>query len=432
MKVRYEAWGIIGLLLVLIGGSLWYFKDVITGMREVEKEQKPRAFHDNLLDIDYADTLTLWAVGYDGEIFHTKDAGLTWEHQESGTNVALTGVDFANGNEGWAVGRFGTIIKTEDGGKTWKNQAENLTRTVRESPIGTANGFNKVFKAFDMFKPGSVVVFQDGVELEPNKDFREEKEMPEIHMTVAPPSGAEIWLEYQRDFSDIFFGGVSFTDESNGWVAGTNGIILHTSDGGKTWAAQDSGLLDPAENFDLVMAEDISLNRIHFVDPYYGWACGEWGIVLRTTDGGETWELLDTGVDKTLFDLDFVTRDLGIAVGIDGVVIRTTDGGETWKILNTGFEGNHLFAVTFRKYGDRQDDPFCIGRGAFVYSTLFEEPTKPGDYWLPIPHMGLERKFVWFNAITFTCETDGWIVGEKGLIMHSKDSGSSWEIVEYQ
>ena len=277
-----------------------------------------------------------------------------------------------------------------------------------------------------------MLLYQDGVELEPKKDFREIKGMPEIHTTIAPPSGSEMWLEYERDFSDIFFGGVNFTDESNGWVAGTRGIILHTADGGETWEMQDSGLLDPEENFDLVMAEDIALNRIHFADPYYGWVCGEWGIVLRTIDGGETWELLDTGVEGTLFDVDFVTRDLGIAVGIDGVLVRTIDGGETWENLKTGFEGNHLFAITFRKYGDRQDDPFCIGRGAFIYSSLFEEPTQPGDYWLPIPHMAVERKFVWLNAITFTCETDGWIVGEKGLIMNSKDSGSSWEIVEYQ
>jgi photosystem II stability/assembly factor-like uncharacterized protein len=275
-------------------------------------------------------------------------------------------------------------------------------------------------------------VYLDGVKLEPKKDFREVKGMPEIQMTVAPPPESKISLEYQRDLTDIFLGGLSFTDEDNGWVVGTKGIILHTSDGGKNWEIQDSGLLDPVKNFDRFMCEDVALNRVHFVDPYYGWVCGEWGIIIRTKDGGNSWEILNTGIDKTLFDLDFVNRKLGIAVGIDGIVLRTLDGGDTWKKLSTGFEGNHLFAITFRKYGGRPDDPFCIGRGAFIYSTLFEEPTKPGDYWLPIPHMEVDRRFIWFNAITFTCETDGWIVGEKGVIMRSKDSGSSWEVVEYK
>jgi photosystem II stability/assembly factor-like uncharacterized protein len=432
MKVRWEGWAVILFTVFLCVAALWYFKDIIFLMREAPKQEKVRTFHDNFLNIASADTLNLWAVGYNGVILHTSDAGEKWEYQNSGVKVALAGVDFVSTAKGWAVGRFGTIISTQDGGKTWKKQGETLTRTIRESPRGTPDGNNKVFQSSALFKPGTMNVYQNGVKLEPKKDFREIEGMPEIHAIVAPSSGAELWLEYQRDYSDVFLSGISFTDESNGWVVGTNGTILHTADGGNTWELQDSGLLDPNKNFEMVMAEDIALNRVYFVDPEYGWACGEWGVILRTIDGGKTWELSDTGVDKTLFDVDFVNRSLGIAVGVDGIVIRTTDGGSSWKTLTTAFEGNHLFAITFRKYGDRQDDPFALGRGAFIYSTLFEAPTLPGDYWLPIPHMAVERKFVWFNDITFTSETDGWIVGEKGIIMRSKDSGSSWEVVDYQ
>lgn len=432
MKVRWEGWAIIVFTSLLCVGGFWYLEDILFKMKAVTKVEKPRAFHDNLLDITYSDVDKLWAVGYNGVILHTNDGGVKWEYQDSGVKSELTGVDFVSGTKGWAVGRCGIIIATQDGGKTWKRQGESLIRTVKESPIGTPDGLNKVYKSSEFFKPGTMNFYQNGVKLEPKKDFQEVEGMPEIHTTVAPPSGAELWLEYQKDFSDIFFSGLCFTDENNGWVVGTKGIIIHTADGGKTWELQDSGLLDPAKNFDMVMAEDIALNRVHFLDPSYGWACGEFGVIIRTTDSGKTWELLDTGEDKTLFGVDFINRNLGIAVGIDGVVIRTTDGGATWKKLFTAFEGNHLFAVSFRKYGDRQEDPFAVGRGAFIYSTLFFAPTLPGDYWLPIPHMAVNRKFTWFNSVIFTCETDGWIVGKKGLIMSSKDSGSSWTVVDYQ
>src|SRR5438046_3428774 len=61
-----------------------------------------------------------WAVGNFGSIYHTADAGKTWEARDSGTKVPLFAVDFADAAHGWIVGKSSTILATADGGKTWK------------------------------------------------------------------------------------------------------------------------------------------------------------------------------------------------------------------------------------------------------------------------------------------------------------------------
>src|SRR5258706_3411513 len=76
-----------------------------------------------------------WAVGNYGAIFHTQNAGRTWEPRESGTKVPLFSVDFADAEHGWAVGKSGEILGTADGGKTWPRQ---------KSPIDTSKHLFKV------------------------------------------------------------------------------------------------------------------------------------------------------------------------------------------------------------------------------------------------------------------------------------------------
>ena len=78
-----------------------------------------------------------------------------------------------------------------------------------------------------------------------------------------------------RPHDDLF--SVSFSTEAKGWACGRWGTILHTSDGGKTWAAQHSGT-------------DFTLTGIYFVNEVLGWAVGAEGTILHTGDGGRTWE----------------------------------------------------------------------------------------------------------------------------------------------
>src|SRR5262252_6690449 len=76
-----------------------------------------------------------WAVGNYGAIYHTTNAGKTWEARDSSTKNPLFSVDFADAEHGWAVGKSGEILGTADGGKTWVRQ---------KSPIDAAKHLFKV------------------------------------------------------------------------------------------------------------------------------------------------------------------------------------------------------------------------------------------------------------------------------------------------
>jgi hypothetical protein len=66
---------------------------------------------------------------------------------------------------------------------------------------------------------------------------------------------------------------VQFLDALSGWVAGGHGSIAKTTDGGRTWKREFSGVSTP-------------LNSVYFVDAMNGWAVGNNGIILKRTLGG--------------------------------------------------------------------------------------------------------------------------------------------------
>ena len=74
---------------------------------------------------------------------------------------------------------------------------------------------------------------------------------------------------------------VFFIDNQTGWAVGTNGTIIHTSDGSDTWTPQTSGVTN-------------EVKAVHFINNTTGWASG--GpiptFLLKTTDGGANWTAL--------------------------------------------------------------------------------------------------------------------------------------------
>jgi photosystem II stability/assembly factor-like uncharacterized protein len=76
-------------------------------------------------------TPLILAVGDDGEIRRLKAQG-QWEHRDGSTSYHLHGVSFAPGTvNAWVVGDEGTILKTTDGGWTWGFQTSGITRHLR-------------------------------------------------------------------------------------------------------------------------------------------------------------------------------------------------------------------------------------------------------------------------------------------------------------
>ena len=85
---------------------------------------------------------------------------------------------------------------------------------------------------------------------------------------------------------------------------------------------------------------NITLRYLSFVDSLTGWAAGEAGTIIRTTDGGNSWEVQNSTVQTFIMDIFFVDENLGWALTLkdvfpfNSVILKTTNGGEEWTAEN--------------------------------------------------------------------------------------------------
>ncbi|MCA1613090.1 MAG: hypothetical protein LC800_02815 [Acidobacteria bacterium] len=202
----------------------------------------------------FADAERGWAFGEMGALYSTRDGGATWQRQRAPTQRLLLGASFLDASRGWLVGAAGTVLRTEDGGATWRPAAVVWPAHAAVNASASAPA-------------------------------------------VPPQRAAAPRLS-----------AASFVDARRGWAVGAGGFVAATADGGRTWAAQDSGT-------------DADLADVKFTDAREGWAVGASGTVLRTADGGATWQQVSSGTRHHLERLSFAGGARGWAVGFGGTII---------------------------------------------------------------------------------------------------------------
>ena len=149
---------------------------------------------------------------------------------------------------------------------------------------------------------------------------------------------------------------VHFVNDTTGWATGDGGIILKTTDGGSNWIqqSQPSGVY--------------SLFGVYFVDDSLGWAVSVGGKIITTTDGGSNWSIQSTG-HPILWSVHFVDSTTGWVVGDDGTILNTKDGGENWtsQLSGTDLDLGGVF-FTDSKTGTAVGDQGTILRATTVFS----------------------------------------------------------------
>jgi photosystem II stability/assembly factor-like uncharacterized protein len=140
----------------------------------------------------------------------------------------------------------------------------------------------------------------------------------------ARPQFKGIWepVSYTEDLdlTDVFF----VTTEV-GWAAGEGGTIIHTRDGGATWAAQLGG--DPGSS-------EAKITMLRFLDEHRGWAIQ--GKKLLHTANGQGWEEVSGALPNWMAEYAFVSGRRGVASGTTTSqgyptqIFLTEDGGRTW------------------------------------------------------------------------------------------------------
>ncbi len=214
---------------------------------------------------------------------------------------------------------------------------------------------------------------------------------------------------------------VEFTNAMNGWAVGSQGLILQTTDGGKTWIQMV-----------IEMERPVDLWNVYFRDENVGFITGVRGVILKTTDGGQTWEnkvAINEGrldregnpapapLRRRLIDTWMVDEQIGYMVGENDTFIKTTDGGESWtgtgKRVAVGNTRNNFERIHFASP--------TLGWIVGSFGTILKT-TDGGETW-ENQEAGVDNNL---KGIDFVDENTGWISGQEGVILHTQDGGTTW------
>ena len=278
----------------------------------------------DICSISFIDINNGWAVGKVGTILHTPDGGETWIAQTSPSNNHLFNVFFVDKDNGWAVGHLATLLHTIDGGKTWVDhhqQARNLldTQFEKDKDILVLKPKDPTFNAVYAVDPHNVwIVGEYGTILYSSNggyDWQIQ-ECREIYPVVSEKE----WISPVPSLYSVYF-----KDRHHGWAVGMDGILIHTTDGGKRWTKRTSPLAQ----------EKPTLYKVKVIGDR-GWAVGQFGEYMISGDGGINWQKR-TGTLRTrlwMRDMDFADDHHGWAAGERGTIVCTADGGESWTMLS--------------------------------------------------------------------------------------------------
>jgi photosystem II stability/assembly factor-like uncharacterized protein len=186
---------------------------------------------------------------------------------------------------------------------------------------------------------------------------------------------------------------VSFTDAQNGLAIGQDGLIIKTSDGGKTWKQVKFEV--PLQDWQKSQPHVFAMSRGS--DPNKVWAVGPVGMIIHSRDGGETWENLSLGRDVTLNGVAFANDTEGWTVGEFGTILHTKDGGRTW-----------------------QEQKNVVNLPKYTRPDLSEEDAIKQR----IPQLYLEDLFL--VAVAFRNPLEGYIAGETGILLRTDNGGETW------
>lgn len=199
-----------------------------------------------------------------------------------------------------------------------------------------------------------------------------------------------------------------FVSEQEGWAVGTDGLIMHTTDGGYEWDIQHD---QPQESF----------WGIFFVDELEGWAVG-WSKIYHTDNGGISWEKqLFPSVLGDLTDVYFINPDTGWIVGTYKIVLLTTNGGENWtKVMNQINGEKCFYSVDFT---DALHGCAVGGRMTYPDEGFIMVTDNGGLSWTETSPPDSHD----FKKIRFSDSLSGWACGYDGDLYKTTDRGNTWE-----
>jgi photosystem II stability/assembly factor-like uncharacterized protein len=265
-------------------------------------------------DIYFTDAMNGFAVGgiqwESGFILRTSDGGESWQKLDTFDIQTLYGIHFYNSQVGQAVGVGGKVLRTDNGGQNWE--------------VFQENGWEMLQSVYLIDAQNHIVVGGDGT-----------------NNGIILRSFDNTWWKVDKDTFNVSWRSVWMNTPNTGYAVGY-GAVFKTIDAGFSWQATD--------------VRGDYFKKIHFPLADVGYICGFQGSVLKTDDGGQTWQQIHRSSGAffrgtKLNSLHFYDENTGMVCGLRGVLFFTENGGNDWKKIDLQSSENlrAVFMVSSQK-----------------------------------------------------------------------------------
>ena len=340
------------------GGENW-----VKMKTDVETDAK-RSFH-------FVNSMVGWIAEEGSEVLKTTDGGVTWTSQTSGVAPTLNDIWFRDLNNGFLVGPNGMIQRTTNGGSTWSTMSSVTSATL------TRIYFYSNTLGFIAASNGQI---------------------------LRTTNGGSSWTPINTGLTTLY--DISFTSTQNGYAVGTIGsdrYLCTTVNGGLSWT---TSLLGPGSG----------ATRVFFTSPQTGYIKLTHSSIIKTTDGGATWNptaATTNGTEENWQEMFFIDDNTGFLCGDDGRITKTKNGGLSWENKNTGIYDDILSVSAPHK-----DTAYCGDNQGRIFKTHNAGVT----WYQQVPDIATS-----INKLYFHNPTVGFAAGPNGVLLKTIDAGFTWD-----
>jgi hypothetical protein len=188
-----------------------------------------------------------------------------------------------------------------------------------------------------------------------------------------------------------------------GYLVGDYGRVLKTTNGGQNWQLKTIGITN-------------NLIDVKFINISTGWIVGDNGFICKTTDGGNTWSLQSSAVTLNLQSSFFANENTGWIASDGGLILKTTNGGTTWSTKYNYGSSTWLGCVSF----PNANTGYVVGGNySSANNPVILKSTNGGENWFT----QTSPVTAWFGSCCFINENTGWVVGKPGMIIKTTTGG---------
>lgn len=431
-----------------------------------------QTYTDGITAIWGTNSQTVYAVAVDGTIFKTTNCGQTWNQSVGVVPQFMYSMSFLNSTTGFVAGSEGGIARTTNSGATWITltspqvdwgyfqikivsaseiylvgdpnylyKSTDLGNTWQNLQIVPVSGPASTFIWYSVDKVGSTIVLSgdfgvvaksvdNGLTWSSNSFLLNTNILFDMDMAPGTNNLFAVGRQYGIGTRQVFYSSnygtnwttrdlgvdmdassISMVNSQVGYISGTNGSVMKTTDGGTNWSSVTS---PTSGSFDIY--------TIDFVSPTTGWAFVNYvtiagGNIFKTTDGGTSWTQQASNITYSISSADMVDANIGYAtINSSGQPIyKTTNGGTTWTSVTTPLSGNIKSVKAI--------DANTVFIGASSGTTRFAKSTNGGTNWTPITL----PVSVDISSIDFMDNDTGYVCGNTTTVVcKTTNGGTNW------